>query len=81
MIPKDVDAIERELAKLEQRRAQLAETLDAATQNAVNASATRRELIIANRGQQALEEASAKVREADEQRVAFDDALRALTGR
>lgn len=81
MIPKDVDAIERELAKLEQRRAQLAETLDAATQNAVNASATRRELIIANRGQQALEEASAKVREADEQRVVFDDALRALTGR
>lgn len=69
------------MAKLEQRRAQLAETLDAATQNAVNASATRRELIIANRGQQALEEASAKVREADEQRVAFDDALRALTGR
>lgn len=42
----DVAAIERELAKLEQRRAQLGEILDAATHNAIEASAARRELII-----------------------------------
>jgi hypothetical protein len=41
-------------------------------------SATRRELIIANRDQQAIEEASAQVREREEQRVAIDDAVRAL---
>ena len=41
-------------------------------------SAARRELIIANRDQQTLDEANAKVREAEEQRVALDDALRAL---
>ena len=74
----DVAAIEGELTKLEQRRAQLAESLDAATHNAIDASATRRELIIANRDQQTLEEANAKVREAEERRVALDDALRAL---
>ena len=74
----DVATIERELTKLEQRRAQLAESLDAATHNAIDASAARRELIIANRDQQTLDEANAKVREAEEQRVALDDALRAL---
>ena len=35
-------------------------------------------MIIANRDQQTLEEANAKVREAEERRVALDDALRAL---
>jgi hypothetical protein len=74
----DVATIEGELTKLEQRRAQLAETLDAATHNAINASTARRELIIANRDQQTLEKANAKVREAEERRVALDDALRAL---
>lgn len=73
-----VDEIERELVKLEQRRAQLAESLDAATHIAVNASTARRELIIANRDQSAVEEASGKVREAEEQRIALDDALRSL---
>ena len=63
----DVAAIEHQLTKLEARRAQLAESLDAATNNAINASTTRRELIIANRDQQSLEEANAKVREAEEQ--------------
>ena len=57
----DVAAIERELTKLEARRAQLAESLDAATHNAVDASATRRESIIANRDQQTLEEANASM--------------------
>ena len=56
----DVAAIERELTKLEQRRAQLAESLDAATHNAIDASTVRRELIIDNRDQQTLEEANAK---------------------
>ena len=74
----DVAAIERELTKLEKRRTQLAESLDAATHNAINASAARREFIIANRDQQTLEEANAKVRVAEERRVALDDALRAL---
>ena len=74
----DVAAIEGELTKLEQRRAQLAESLDAATHNAVDASAVRREMIIANRDQQTLEKANARVREAEERRVALDDALRAL---
>ena len=74
----DVAAIERELTKLEGRRAQLAESLDAATHNAIDASAVRRELIIDNRDQQTLEEANAKVREAEERRVALDDALRTL---
>jgi hypothetical protein len=74
----DVAAIERELTKLEQRRAQLAESLDAATHNAINAPAARREFIIANRDQQTLEKANANVREAEERRVALDDALRAL---
>ena len=49
MTSTDVAAIERELTKLEARRAQLAESLDAATHIAIDASATRRELIIANR--------------------------------
>ena len=66
------------LTKLERRRAQLAESLDAATHSAIDASAARRELIIANRDQQTIEQANAKVREAEEQRVALDDALRAL---
>jgi hypothetical protein len=74
----DVSAIECDLAKLEQRRAQLAESLDVATHNAIDASAARRELIIANRDQQILEGANAKVRDAEERRVALDDALRAL---
>jgi chromosome segregation ATPase len=74
----DVAAIERALTKLEARRTQLAESLDAATHNAVDASAARRESIIANRDQQTLEEAYARVREAEEQRVALDDALRTL---
>jgi hypothetical protein len=76
--PTDIAAIGRELTKLEQRRAQLAEALDVATQNAISTSASRRELIIANRDQQALEETNAKVREAEERRVAIDDAMRAL---
>jgi ABC-type phosphate transport system auxiliary subunit len=42
----DVASIEGELTKLERRRAQLAESLDEATHNAINASATRRELIM-----------------------------------
>jgi len=46
------------LTKLEQRRAQLAESLDAVTHNAISASTLRRELIIANRDQQDLEEAT-----------------------
>jgi len=50
----DVAAIERELTKLEGRRAQLAESLDAATHNAIDASAVRRELIIDNRDQQTI---------------------------
>jgi ABC-type phosphate transport system auxiliary subunit len=58
----DVIAVERELRRLEQRRAQLAESLDAATHNAINASAARRDLIIANRDQRTLDEANAKVR-------------------
>ena len=66
----DVAAIERELTKLEQRRAQLAESLDAATHNAIDPSATRRELIIANSDQQDVEGANAKVRDAEEHRVA-----------
>ena len=74
----DVATIEGELTKLERRRAQLAESLDVATHKAISASAARRELIIANRDQQTLEEANAKVREAEEQRIALDDALRAL---
>ena len=78
VISTDVATIEGELTKLERRRAQLAESLDAATHNAIDASAARRELIIANRDQQTIEEANAKVREAEEQRVALDDALRAL---
>ena len=78
VISTDVATIERELTKLEQRRAQLAETLDAATHNAIDASATRRELIIANRDPQALEKAKTKCREAEEQRVALDDDLRSL---
>jgi hypothetical protein len=73
----DVATIEGELTKLERRRT-LAESLDAATHNAIDASAARRELIIANRDQQSREEANARVREAEEQRVALDDALRAL---
>jgi ABC-type phosphate transport system auxiliary subunit len=36
------------LAKLEKRRTQLADSLDAATHNAIDASAARRDLIIAN---------------------------------
>jgi hypothetical protein len=72
----DVAAIERELTNLEQRRAQLAESLDTATHNAIDAAAARRELIIGNRDEQTLDEANAKVREAEEQRVALDDALR-----
>jgi predicted nucleic acid-binding Zn-ribbon protein len=79
-ITTDIAAIERDLAKLERRRAQLAENLDAATQRAISASASRRELIIANRDQQTLEEANARVREAEDRRVAIDDALRALDG-
>jgi predicted nucleic acid-binding Zn-ribbon protein len=78
MTSTDVAAIERELTKLEQRRAPLAESLDAATHNAINASAARREFIIANRDQQTLEKANANVREAEERRLALDDALRAL---
>ena len=78
VISSDVATIEGELTKLERRRAQLAESLDAATHKAISASAARRELIIANRDQQSLEEANAKVREAEERRVALDDALRAL---
>ena len=74
----DVTASEHELTKLEQRRTQLAESLDAATHNAINASAVRRELIIANRDPQALDTANTKCREAEERRVALDDALRAL---
>jgi hypothetical protein len=74
----DVASIEGELTKLERRRAQLAETLDAATHSAIDASATRRELIIANRDQQTIEEANAKVRKAEERRIALDDALRGL---
>jgi DNA repair exonuclease SbcCD ATPase subunit len=74
----DVAAIERELTKLEQRRTQLAESLDAAMHNAIDASAVRRESIIDNRDQQTLEEANSKVREAEERRVALDDALRTL---
>jgi ABC-type phosphate transport system auxiliary subunit len=66
----DVATIEGELTKLEKRRAQLAESLDAATHNTINASAARRDLIIANRDHQALEEANAKVRDAEEQRLA-----------
>jgi hypothetical protein len=74
----DVAAIERELTKLEGRRTQLAESLDAATHNAINTSAARRDLIIDNRDPQALDEANAKCREAEERRVALDDALHAL---
>jgi Zn-ribbon protein, possibly nucleic acid-binding len=74
----DVATIEGELTKLEQRRAQLAESLDAATHSAIDASAVRRELIISNRDRDALEEASAKVRDAEERRVALDDALRTI---
>jgi hypothetical protein len=74
----DASAIEHELTKLEGRRAQLAESLDAATHNAIDASAVRGEMIIDNRDQQTLEEANAKVREAEERRVALDDALRTL---
>jgi hypothetical protein len=74
----EVATIEGELTKLEQRRAQLAESLDAATHNAINASAARRELIIANRDQKSLEDANAKVRDAEERRVALGDALLAL---
>src|SRR5690349_17366734 len=74
----DPAAIERELSKLEQRRAQLAETFDSATQNAIQASAVRREAIIANRDQGTRDMANAKVRAAEERRVALDDALRAL---
>jgi hypothetical protein len=74
----DLATIEGELTKLERRRAQLAETLDVATHNAISTSAVRRELIIANRDQQTLEKANANVREAEERRVALDDALRAL---
>lgn len=70
--------IERELTKLEQRRAQLTDALETATQSAIDASATRRDLIIANREQEAIEDASVKVREAEDRRVALDDALRAL---
>ena len=74
----EVATVEGDLRKLERRRAQLAESLDAATHKVIGASATRRELIIANRDQQTLDEANAKVRGAEEQRVALDDALRAL---
>jgi hypothetical protein len=74
----DVAAIERELTKLEGRRAQLAESLDAATHSAIDASAVRRELIIDNRDQQTLEDANANLREAEERRVALDDALRTI---
>jgi hypothetical protein len=74
----DVATIEGELTKLERRRAQLAESLDAATHSAIDASAVRRELIISNRDRDALEEASAKVRDAEERRVALDDALRTI---
>src|SRR6478736_5488764 len=67
----DVAVIERELRKLEGRRSQLVESLDAATHHAIDASTVRRELIIDNRDQQTLEEANAKVREAEERRVAL----------
>jgi type II secretory pathway component PulM len=50
----DASAIEHELTKLEGRRAQLAESLDTATHNAIDASAVRRELIIDNRDQQTI---------------------------
>jgi hypothetical protein len=73
-----VAEIERELTKLEKRRTELAESLDAATYNAISTSTVRRELIIANRDQRAIEEASAKLCEAEERRVALDDALRTL---
>jgi hypothetical protein len=76
--PTDIAAIEGELSKLERRRAQLAESLDAATDKALQLSAERRQLIIDNRDQRILDKANAKVREAEEQRVALDDALRAL---
>jgi predicted nucleic acid-binding Zn-ribbon protein len=76
--PTEQAAIERELTKLEKRRLQVAEALDAATQNAIQASALRREVIIANRDQETLEQASAKVRAAEEQRVALDNTVRAL---
>ena len=76
--PTDIAGVERELKKLEQRRAKLAESLDGATSEAIAACAMRRELIIANRDQQALEGATAKVREAEERRVVIDDAVRTL---
>jgi hypothetical protein len=74
----DATAIEHELTKLEKRRTQLAESLDAATHHAIDASTVRRELIIDNRDQQTLEGANSKVRKAEERRVALDDALRTL---
>ena len=74
----DVAAIERELAKLEAGRLQLVEILDAATHKVIDASAARRERIIADSDQQVLDEANLKVRKAEEQRFALDDALRAL---
>jgi molecular chaperone GrpE (heat shock protein) len=74
----DIAAIEGELSQLERRRAQLAESLDAATNKAIQISAERRDLIIANRDRQTLHRANSKVREAEEQRVALDDALHAL---
>ena len=75
----DIATIEGELTNFQTApRATTPESLDGATHNAINASAARRELIIANRDQQTLEEANAKVREAEERRVALDDALRGL---
>jgi len=74
----DVAALERELTKLEVRRAQLSESLDAATHAAISASAFRRKRIIADHDQKGLEDANAKVRDAEEKRLALDDALRAL---
>ena len=76
--PTCIAAVERELNKLEQRRAKLAESLDGATSEAIAACAMRRDLMIFNSDQQALEGATAKVREAEERRVAIDDALRTL---
>jgi hypothetical protein len=74
----DIAALEGELSKLERRRAQLAESRDAATDKAIQLSGERHQLIIDDRDQQTLGKANAKVREAEEQRVALDDALRAL---
>jgi hypothetical protein len=76
--PTDIAALEGELSTLERRRAPLAESLDAATDEAIQLSVERREAIIANRDQKALDKVNAKVRGAEEQRVGLDDALRAL---